>query len=211
MYYQKVSRHSRIHHISFSQDKKYLFVIDLEGNEILAYRIRQEKNKLELTLVHQYIFSADVKPRHLVCNQQDILYVITEGSCEVYTVQFNAIKGFQVLAKKSILQEGVIKKSIDTGCAIRLTKEQKFLYTTIRGSNVITVFEIGRNTLKQIQNISCYGETPRDICFDKEERYLFCANQDSNAIAIFKKNEQNGTIAWIGNFQTKLPTCIFPE
>ena len=206
IYHKTYTSHSRIHHIAFSEDKNILFVSDLGDNKLYAYKIIFENQKLGLQDLDNYRFLNGIGPRHLVVYLNNI-YVITENSCELYHFTFSETSGFQLVNSLSIL--GNDKAENDTGCAIRISKDGQFLYTSIRGKDCIGVFTTIPE-LTQIQTISCFGKTPRDINFDILENYLLCANQNSGTICIFNRNKKTGLLQYHNCYDIDNPACILP-
>lgn len=180
-------------------------MVDLGVNLIIAYEIIgdivKEVSRIQL--------ENNTEPRHIVVNN-DLIYLISEKSCEIYIIKFKN-KKLSIINKFSILPSNIEKRANYTGCAIKISKNHRFLYATIRGYNCINIYRVIKNDLRLIQNISCYGNTPRDLCLDKAEKYLLVANQDSNQVAIFKRNMITGKIKFLENGKMELPTCIIIE
>lgn len=195
---------SHLHCIKASIYDEYFFAIDLGKDLIIAYSIKDnrisEVSKLEL--------KKGTEPRHLVVSK-DRIYVITEKSCELYILEFKDEK-LRIIDSVSILPKYVQKKPDYTGCAIKISKDFKTIYTTVRGHNSISIFKINKKSVKMIQNISCRGNLPRDLSLDKHERYILIANQDSNEISIFRK-KLTGKLSYKCKTTVKSPTCILIE
>ncbi len=206
IYHKTFTSHSRIHHIAFSEDKSTLFVTDLGDNKLYAYKIIFENQTLDLKEFSIYTFSAHTAPRHLAI-YADNIYVITENSCELYHFTFSESFGFHLVNCVSIMNGN--KTIHDTGCAIRISEDGQFIYTSIRGKDCINVFTASPE-LKQIQSISCFGKTPRDIQFDITQNYLFCANQNSETICIFKRNGKTGLLQYETLYHIDNPAYILP-
>lgn len=184
---------------------KFFFAVDLGKDVVIAYEIKNDSFE-EVSRVQ---LEEGTEPRHLVMNK-NILYVITEKSCKIYILKFEN-KKLSILNVVSILPEGVQRKSNYTGCAIKISKNLKNIYATIRGHNSISVFRTQKETIKMIQNISCGGDLPRDIELDKFQKYILVANQESNDVSIFKRNKFTGKIVYKGKETVELPTCIISQ
>lgn len=208
IYLEKFGKTSHIHYVALSHDNRYLFVIDLGTNQIHAYSICSNPS-FSLCFCNSFSFPPHTQPRHLVLDINDRIHVITESSCEIYTLSFKN-EQFSFLFKTSLFSNIQKKKENDTGCAIKINKTHKFLYTSIRGQNLIQVFHILENRLNLIQSISCHGSMPRDISFDKDEKYLISANQDSNNLAVFSISPIDGTLAFKNSYFAEKPSCILP-
>ncbi len=204
IYHKSYYNNSHIHCMTLSEDNTVLFVMDLGNNALLSYEIIYKNSNFELKELFSYNFTNNSNPRHLTINKNNI-YVITEKSCEIYHFTFSKKNGFSLVNKTSILPLGTQINANTTGCAIKFSKDNKYIYVTIRGNNSISVFD---TSLTLIQNISCYGETPRDINFDNLQNYLFCANQTSSNISIFEVNKKTGHLLFKSKYPIEAPACI---
>jgi len=196
---------SHLHCIKMCRGGEFFLTTDLGANIVTAYELSDD----EIKEVSKVKFKEGTQPRHLVMNE-DKIYVITEKSCELYVLKFENRK-LSIINAVSILPEGVKRQSDYTGCAIKISKDLKNIYTTIRGHNSISVFKIEGKSVKMIQNISCEGKLPRDLSLDQFEGYLLVANQESNEIAIFERNKENGKIRLKSKETVNVPTCIVLE
>lgn len=201
------SNNSRIHYISLSNN--LLFAIDLGVNKLFAYKIVYSTNNFKLKEFCYYDFPNGSAPRHFVQND-DNFYIITENSCELYKLKFSLKTGFKLIDTVSLLPNNVIKRKDYTGCAIKMSTDNNFIYTSIRGHNSISVFKLDP-TLELIQNISCFGTTPRDIYLDSSQNFLLCANQTSNNISIFNMDTKIGYINFKSTYPINSPACIIPN
>lgn len=206
IYHKQYTSHSRIHHLALSEDKNMLFASDLGDNKIYAYQIIFENQTLELKDLGYYSFAKGTSPRHLAIYLNNI-YVITEDSCELYHFTFSENAGFHFVNSISIV--GNDRTANDTGCAIRISKDGKFIYASIRGKDCIYVFSTTPE-LKLIQTTSCFGKTPRDIQFDTFENYLLCANQNSRSISVFDRDQKTGLLQYNNGYHIDNPACIIP-
>lgn len=209
LYFKKFEKDiSHVHYVTLSQDNHYLFVIDLGSNKIHAYSTNTNPS-FNLHLCDTFSFPDNCQPRHLVLDLENRIHVITEASCEIYTLSFKENK-FSFLFKTSLFPNSLKKEDGDTGCAIKINKNHDFLYTSLRGKNLICVFEILENKLNLIQSISCSGSMPRDISFDKTENYLICANQSSDNLTVFSVSPSSGKLTFENTYSIEKPSCILP-
>lgn len=193
---------SRLHCIKKLEKYNVYISIDLGMNALIAYEFKDEIIKK----IAEFYFKNDVQPRHFISIKEK-LYVVTEKSCEVYILEFKN-NNFKLLNRISLLPDGIEKKEYFTGCAIKISRNCKKIYTTIRGHDSISVFKIRKGNLKMIQNISTRGHLPWDIALDKKEKYILVANNGSNDIAIFKNNIFN-KLKFLYKKEVESPTCIF--
>lgn len=196
---------SHLHCVKALMKQGFFFVVDLGANVLIAYEIINEDIK-EISRIQ---FEQGTEPRHIAINK-DKIYIISEKSCKIYIIKFKE-KELNIIGEVSILPNDIKKQENYTGCAIKISKDLKFLYASIREHNSISIYKIKKDNLEMIQNISCEGKIPRDLELDKTGKYLLVANQDSNDVAIFKRNKRTGKIAYIRKKVMESPTCIIVE
>lgn len=204
IYYKMYDKNSHIHYTSLSEDNNFLFVLDLGKNVLSAYEIIFVNSIFGLKESYSYTFPDNSSPRHFTINKNN-LYIVTEKSCEIYHLVFSQNTGFSLIKNVSILPQSTEKQQNYTGCAIKFSNDNKFIYVTVRGHNSISVFN---SSLKFIQNISCYGKTPRDINFDNTQNFMLCANQNSSDITVFERDKKTGHLLFKSKYPINSPACI---
>lgn len=196
---------SHMHFTQMFYDNFFLCAIDIGTSTILVYKICENEIK-EYTRLS---LGTEIEPRHMVIID-NAMYVVTERSCKLYIIEFDG-ENLKIKNTQSILPNDIDIKSGYTGCAIKASKDNKFLYISIRGHNSISVLKREKGEVRIIQNVKCQGDTPRDIELDKSGTYLFVANQVSNDISIFKRNKNTGKLYYLKKKEAQSPTCIITE
>ena len=69
------------------------------------------------------------------------------------------------------------------GAAIRLSKDGKTLYASVREENAVAVYKVNGAALTHLQTLPCGGDSPRDI--EVCEDYLVCANERSGNVTVY--------------------------
>ena len=189
-------------HTHFMKEyNKNLYSVDLGTNCIEVYDIRHKINQIS-----KLNFEENIQPRHL-CFYKDYIFVIAEKSCRVYTLKFENNQ-LSILSSISLLPDEEEKKNTYTGCAIDISKDGKYLYTTIREHNSVSVFKNTNGNLKIIQNISSNGELPWDIKVDENDKYVIVANASSDNVCIYERSRFNGKIKYMYESCMNAPSCI---
>lgn len=132
-------------------------------------------------------------PRHLIFpSKAKFVYIFTELSAEVFVYDFR--DGHYVLKQVlKTLPEDFTEEN--TGAAIRLTPDGKFLYVTNRGHNSITGFKVKDNHhLEVIETVSCEGDHPRDFNISPDGEFLLAANMITNNLSLFKIDRDEGKL-----------------
>jgi 6-phosphogluconolactonase len=95
---------------------------------------------------------------------------------------------------------------------IHVSADGRFLYATNRGSESnIAVFAVdpAKGTLKNIGYQPTQGKEPRNFMLDPTGNWLLVANQDSNAVVIFRVNKETGSVTPTGQrLEVPSPTCL---
>jgi 6-phosphogluconolactonase len=80
----------------------------------------------------------------------------------------------------------------------------RFLYVSNCGADVVQVFAIEQRTgaLRSLQRINAGGLDPSD-------RWFIVANEATNNLAVFARNQQSGMLAYTGqSLSTPQPTAL---
>lgn len=206
LYKKEYEEGSNIHYIKAINDK--LYVINLGKDTLYEYCVKYNNDKLDIQEKSKIIFPKESEPRHMVLDKDENIFVVTEKSCELFKIIYDKNEDLKVVEKKSIIEPGTMRKSDDTGCAIKMDIDKKNIYVSVRGQNGISVFDT--KSMDLIQYIDCGGECPRDISFDVTGKFLICANQISNNISIYEVIE-DGTLKYKDSIDVTKPSCIMVE
>jgi 6-phosphogluconolactonase len=199
-----------IHATVFSIDEQYLFVMDLGTDEVVTYKI-DAASESEILILHTKIkIKAGSGPRHLVFNSEGTFaYLTLELSGEVAV--FSHSNG-QLILVQTIALEAPDFTGEHSAADIHISKDNQYLYATNRGSaNTISVFKIDaiNGQLDFIQRNSVKGATPRNFAIDPTGHFVLIANQDTNNIIVFKRNEHSGELSETNeNIELDSPVCL---
>jgi 6-phosphogluconolactonase len=85
---------------------------------------------------------------------------------------------------------------------IAMLPDGKFLYTSNRGHDAVSVFAVdsARGTLTQTADVPTGGKEPRHFAIDPSGRYLLAENQNTNAIVEFSIDEKTGALKKVATF-----------
>lgn len=186
---------AHVHSTVFSPDQQALAVADLGSDEVKLYPFHStEKTPLDTAsfTVHTAPGSG---PRHLLfARRLPILYSIEElsGNVTAYRYANGRLDSLQTI---SAFPDGFTGER--GSAAIRLSPDEKFLYTSNRGTaNTLSVFRVdsssGRLQLAGIQPTG--GIHPRDFTIDPTGKFLLTGNMLSDNIVIFRRNALTGLL-----------------
>ncbi len=200
---------SHVHQALFSPGQKFIVINDLGTDEVVAYPMNTKKKKrllLDTTKVRKIKLSPGTGPRHLVFHPtKPIFYVMGEmsGRVSVHTFGKKRIAWLQTIDADTI--------SAQPGSAdIHVSPDGRFLYASHRAeANNISIFSInasdGKLMLVGFQPTK--GLVPRNFVIHPSGNWLLVANQVSNNIVVFKRDQQTGLLIDTGK-QLNLPAPV---
>lgn len=188
---------SHAHQVYDSSHTKYIYTVDLGLDCIYVYQL----DNRNLSLVTILKTEPKSGPRHIVVSKLGFIYCITEYSNEVYIFDpnFKQVGQFKTLPKGS-------KKN--DSAAIRLSPDEKHLYVSNRGDDIITHFIIDephKITLKD--TYSTRGKHPRDFNISPNGKFLVVANLHSHNVVVYKR-DKNGQLFFSYEVAVPEPSCI---
>jgi 6-phosphogluconolactonase len=197
------------HFASFVGNSSSVWVVDLGLDAIVPYTINPETGKLKGEVRPTLHLPPGTGPRHFTVhpNLNDTWYVVCELSSEVYVVNVHKTGG-EILESFSTLPENFVGEN--TCAAVRITDDSKTLYVSNRGHDSIAVYHVGRGgRLSPVGIFTTNGRTPRD--FNIIGEWLVVANQDSDALTVFRIENSSGSLSAIGeNLKIDSPACVMP-
>lgn len=194
----ETGKDSGVHQLS--RHSNYLLVNCMNLDKIFIY---------DLTSNFELVKTIDFKPgvgiRHGVFNKQhDLYYLVSEYTNEVFVfkvdgLQFNLINQWPLLSRRA---------QNPAAAAIRLSQDETRLFVSIRGADLINVYEVDKTVLTLIQQVSCGGQHPRDFIFCDDEQYLIVANRLSDELVSFRLGSDKKIKEKCGVLKIKQPIAI---
>lgn len=143
------------------------------------------------------LFPAGSGPRHGIFYPKDrTLWMVTERSHELYHFNY-ADTRYQLLQQVSILPKDHPEYAASTTAAIRLSPDGRFLYTSTRGADIMSVFALDADGAHLIQQVPCGGKHPRDFILSDDGRYVLVLCRDSDDLFSFPRDAETGKLGEI--------------
>ncbi|MCX2739465.1 lactonase family protein [Pontibacter anaerobius] len=188
------------HYIAPSPDGKYSFAVDLGADKVFGYKVEEGKLVPHNPAI-AYAAAPGSGPRHMVFHPNGrYAYLLHELNSTVTAMAYDADKGtFSEKQTLTTLPEGFEGDSYPA--AVKVSADGKYLYTSNRGHNSITVFAISEDggNLTPVQHMSTGGDWPRDFSIDPSGNILLVANERSNNITSFKIDKATGKLTATGH------------
>ena len=216
-------------------DSMEVLVCDLGLDMVYVYELDRTSRKLKET-ERSIRLPNGSGPRHLVFSDQypGMLFVLAEMANTLFTYRFDpSSKQYEFVQEISAVSDGasgvcppdeaLMRPSTadngSIGCAIRFTKDGKYLFVSSRlGYQSISAFRCEADgELSLVSRCLCGGITPRDFnLFEGEDPaegnvFLLVANQDSDLITALQFDRRTEELSLLEmKMQAVKPTCILP-
>ncbi len=201
------------HSINPSPDNAFAVAADLGLDKVLVYKLDPSAGTLTANDPPSASTAPGAGPRHFAFHPSSKhSYVINEMDCTITAFDYDAKRG--VLTPKqtvSTLPAGEKVKEGYSTAEVQVHPSGKFVYGSNRGHDTISVFAVNAKdgTLKQVQNVSTEGSTPRGFGIDPTGAYLLAGNQASDTITVFKIDATTGELKSTGEkLEVGSPVCV---
>ena len=137
-------------------------------------------------------------PRHgIFTADHRRLFVVSELSNEVYSFAVKGETGFELEQTVRILPDGAVYETEPSTAAVRLSPDERRLYVSTRGAELLTVYGLEDGRLTHLQQTGSKGKHPRDFTLTPDGRYLLVVNRYEGGLVSLALNESDGTIGEI--------------
>ena len=201
------------HWVGFSPDGQYTLVPDLGKDTIVIYRI--DFDELKLTYHAKTDSLPGSGPRHMrFTTNGEYIYLLNELSLTITSFAYDEDTGTAktVAVVPTLSEEIKSQEAFNTTAEILVHPSGKFVYSSNRGHDSVSVFSsdenTGKLTLQEVEPVR--GAFPRNINMDIGGKWLLAAGQHSNTVSVFSIDADNGLL----QYQTKSivnvpePICI---
>ncbi|GAA2872151.1 lactonase family protein [Microbacterium arabinogalactanolyticum] len=162
-----------------------------------------------LALDHEVVLPRGTGPRHMVMHPSGHLHVVTEYSCEVFTLA-SARDGSWALASATTASP-IAQVGFDTPAELALSRDGHTLYTALRGSNTISALRV-RGSGEAVEPLALADsgvDWPRHHLV--HEGVLLVAGQRSGTISAIDLDERTGAPRDVRHTTSApTPTVILP-
>jgi 6-phosphogluconolactonase len=200
-----------LHCTVLSPDNRYLLTANLGTDRVSTYLFDASKNSQPLTTAEPAFVTvkAGSGPRHLTFHPNSkFVYLIQELGGMITAFDF---KGGKLVEKQTITMLSPEFKGRIGAADIHVAPDGKFLYGSNRGdANELVIYSIDKNgKLNYVGRQESIGKAPRNFVIDPSGTFLLVANQDSNEIIIFRRDQKTGMLTSTGGkIQVTKPVCL---
>lgn len=203
-----VAKHANIyptglnaHALLLDSTNQFLFITNLGDDQILQMRFDEKSGTITPNTPSVIKTKVGAGPRHLRFSPDNrFVYVLNELDGTVNMYSFNKYKGtLQEEQTISIAANGFIEKP--SAAEIQISPNGKFVYTSERNSNTLTLFQRNEDTGHLTYTESTPTEvTPRGFTISPDGQYLLAAGQSSSYVSIYKITPNTGHLNFIKRY-----------
>lgn len=200
------------HMVAFDTTNKFLVASDKGLNKLLVFKF-DAANGMLIPNQPPSVSIPQPKsgPRHFVFDpKQQFVFSLAEQAATVTSFAWDVKAGtLAPVGAVSTRPEGVTSGST---AEIAMHPSGKFVYASNRSANsTIAVFKVGPNgALTLVEHASTRGATTRNFGIDPSGQWLIAANQGSGTLAVFRIDQNTGTLAPVGGLTEGIaqPVCV---
>jgi 6-phosphogluconolactonase (cycloisomerase 2 family) len=202
--YSVPNRASHAHSAAFLPDGR-IVTCDLGYDLVRFWRATATGLRLD----HEVVLPLGVGPRHMVVHPSGHLHVVTEYSCEVFTLASGPDGIWFVVS--STLTSPIAQVGVDFPAELARSRDGAVLYTALRGSNTIAALRVhgGGERVEPVALADSGVDWPRHhLVFEGK---LVVAGQRSDSISLVDLDERTGAPLGIRHqAPAATPTHILP-
>ncbi len=188
---------SHVHRAIASPSGAYAFFNDLGLDVIHIYRLDAATARLTAGTPAVWKAPAGSGPRALRFHPNGRwAYCVLEMGAAVAVLEWNEAAGTLTTRQQvALTPKGFTGRA--QASEIVLDASGRFAYAACRYYDVLVTFSVALETgqLTLLNRSTCGGKVPRDITLDPSGRWMLVANQESDEIAVIKRDEQSGRLA----------------
>ncbi len=180
------------HYMHLTPDEKYVVACDLGTDKVYTYDVSEDGKLKEVTRLE---VAPGTGPRHLVFHPTlDIAYLFGELSSEVLVLAYNPESG-EFSVNQTISSIPADHEGFNSGAAIRISSDGKYLYASNRGHDSIVTYEVDSDgKIALLGYTPTEGETPRDFNLTPDEQYVVVGHQNVDYLTLFERNQEDGSL-----------------
>lgn len=198
-----ISGHDRTHAHMIQSDSSGKFVLhcDLGLDQIFVWKFDDLKGKLTPAVTPTISLPPGDGPRHFHFHPNGRrLYSIQEEGSTLVKFNFEPATG-ELTSKQTIstLPEGFTGSNF---CSeILVSADGKFIYAGNRLHDSIAIVALDESgDMTYVGEEWTRGNYPRSFSFDPTGRFLYCCNQRSDNVTVFRVNASSGALQFTGHY-----------
>ena len=182
------------HMIAPTPEGQSILVTDLGTDEVVIYRL--DVGTGQLMREGAFLVEPGSGPRHFAFSPNGLnLFVINELSSTLSVFAYDAEKlAFPQLQSVSTLPDYF---GGENSCAhVVVSADGRYVYGSNRGHDSIAIWSVGEaaGEVSRVDIVPAGGEEPRNFAIDPTGGWLLAANQKSDTIVTFQRDQETGML-----------------
>jgi 6-phosphogluconolactonase len=197
------------HCIVLDRPNRFAYSCDLGTDKVMIFRFDNQSGKLLPAEPPFVALNPGDGPRHFVIHPSgEYAFVINELHSTVTAFARDQRSGsLTPLSTSSTLPADYM--GANTGADIHVSDDGRFVYCSNRGHDSIGIFTFDRNHgLTAAGHEKTRGRTPRNFGIDPTGRFLLVANQNSDNLVVFRRDEHTGRLSLTSQVEVPSPVCV---
>ncbi|WHX25686.1 lactonase family protein [Virgibacillus halodenitrificans] len=202
---QTYSVGSRPHTIVQIPGTSNFVVTDLGLDRIYLYKLVKGK----LMKINEIATPPGSGPRHAaVLADHKKVYIVNEFNSQLSVYSYDSsFSSMELVQKINTIDKPIGLKNY--GADVHIAYGKSFLYTSNRGHDSISVFQIDKEGLLiYVDNVSSEGNWPRNFVITSDEKFLLVANQRTNSIVLMEIGADGLPIYSGEKYIIPAPVCL---
>jgi len=198
------------HSVIPSADGRFIYASDLGIDKIMIYEVDGSTGKLSPAETPFAENAPGSGPRHFVIHPDgEFAWSIEEMTFTVAGFSVDPATGALEQIQRLDLAPDNIDTSTSSGADIHISPDGKFLYGSVRGADLLTIYEIDTESgmLNLVGHEPVRGGHPRNFGIDKFGAFVFVANRDSDHVVFFSRDESTGELTFTG-LEASVPGAV---
>jgi len=190
------------HWVAVDPSGRFALACDLGMDKVMIYKINPANAELTANDPPFATVPPGSGARHLAFSRDGkFAHVINEMTCTITTFAWESRHGkLTSLETISALPPDTAMQASFSGAEIVMRPDGKFVYTTLRGHDSISVFatDVKGGRLTFVENVPSRGQIPRGLGIDPAGRWLIVCNQKTDNAVVFGINARTGKLTPTG-------------
>jgi 6-phosphogluconolactonase len=198
-----ISGHDRTHAHMIEADPsgRYVVHVDLGLDKIFVWRFDEQRGTLAPSDPPSVSLPPGDGPRHFDFHPNDRwFYSIQEEGSTIALFDYDGRSGRLTLRQTlSTLPPGFVGSNF---CSeILVSADGRYVYAGNRLHDSIAIFAVGSDgRLTYVGEEWTRGDYPRSFSFDPTGQFLYCCNQRSDAVTVFRVDRASGRLSFTGHY-----------
>lgn len=174
---------SHLHSVEFAPGGSFFLICDKGGDQVLTFRIDREQKKM--IPVTEYSTEKGIAPRYSAFHPtKPFVYTNNELKPILHCFRYQETGELELFDVRSGYAQEIENEAEGSQSALRVSPDGKFLYSLVRGKNVVSVFSINQETgvLTPVQQFDPKAKNLRGATISPNGRFLVISAVESQEV-----------------------------